>query len=133
MPQLSAAAVALARVAADDEAVEALREATSEALHAICTLSGADQRSEAAELGRRLQARSRELRRDMTRTRRWKRDIPGALPVASGAAALASVAIVAAGPASGWWTCVPGWLASSVLVLRSALTAPTAPTRRSPC
>jgi hypothetical protein len=102
VPQLSAAsAVALARVAAEEEAVEALREATREALYAMRTLSPADQRSEAAELGRQLQARSRELRRDMTRTRRWKRDIPGALSVASGAAALASVAIGAAGPAAG--------------------------------
>jgi hypothetical protein len=101
VPQLSAAsAVALARVAAEDEAVEALREATREALYAMRTLSPADQRSEAAELGRQLQARSRELRRDMTRTRRWKRDIPGALSVATGAAALASVAIGAAGPAA---------------------------------
>jgi hypothetical protein len=37
----------------------------------------------------------------MTRTRRWKRDIPGVLSAASGAAALASVAIGAAGPAAG--------------------------------
>lgn len=102
VPQLSAAsAVALARVAAEDEAVEALREATRGALYAMRTLSPADQRSEAAELGRQLQARSRELRRDMTRTRRWKRDVPGALSAASGAAALASVAIGATGPAVG--------------------------------
>jgi hypothetical protein len=102
VPQLSAAsAAALARVAAEDEAVEALREATREALYAMRTLSPADQRAEAAELGRRLQARSKELRRDMTRTRWWKRDIPGALSAASGATALASVAIGAAGPTSG--------------------------------
>ena len=102
VPQLSAAsAVSLARVAAEDEAVEALREVTREALHAMRTLSPADQREEAAELGRKLQARSRELRRDMTRTRRWKRDIPGVLAGASGAAAVASVAIGAAGPSAG--------------------------------
>ena len=99
VPQLSAASArALARVAAEDEAVEALREVTREALHAMRTLSPADQREEAAELGRRLQARSRELQRDMTRTRRWKRDVPGSLAVAAGAAAVASVAIGAAGP-----------------------------------
>jgi hypothetical protein len=102
VPQLSAAsAVALARVAAEDEAVEALREATRQALYAMRTLSPADQRSDAAELGRQLQARSQELRRDMTRTRRWKRDFPGAMAVASGTALLATVAIGAAGPASG--------------------------------
>jgi hypothetical protein len=102
LPQLSAAsAVALARVAAEDEAVEALREMTREALYAMRTLSPADQREEAAELGRRLRARSTELRRDMIRSRRWKRDIPAALSVASGASALASVAIGAAGPSAG--------------------------------
>jgi hypothetical protein len=36
----------------------------------------------------------------MTRARRWKRDIPGALSVAPGAAATASVAIGATGPAA---------------------------------
>ena len=37
----------------------------------------------------------------MTRTRRWKRDIPSALSVVSGAAILASLAIGAAGPSAG--------------------------------
>jgi hypothetical protein len=64
------------------------------------TLSPADQCAGAAEFGRVLQARSSELRRDMARTRRWKRDVPGALAAASGTAALASVAIGVAGPAA---------------------------------
>jgi hypothetical protein len=99
VPQLSAASArALAKVAAEDEAVDALRQVTREALYAMRTLSPADQREEAAELGRKLQARSSALRRDMIRTRRWKRDIPGVLAAGAGVAAMASVAIGAAGP-----------------------------------
>ena len=102
VPQLSAAsAVALAKVAAEDEAVEALREMTRHALHAMRTLSPADQREGSAELGRELQARARELRREMASARRWKRDMPLGLSTASGAAAVASVAIGATGPAAG--------------------------------
>jgi hypothetical protein len=62
--QLSgASARALARIAAEDEAVAALREAASESLHAMRSLPAVGQREEAAELGRRLQARADALSR----------------------------------------------------------------------
>jgi len=99
VPQLSgASAPALARVAAEDEAVAALREATRESLHAMRSLPPAGQREEATELGRRLQARADALSKEMADDRRWKRNIPGALATAGGMAATAAVAIGPAGP-----------------------------------
>ena len=99
VPQLSgASARALARIAAEDEAVAALREAASESLHAMRSLPPAGQREEAAELGRRLQARADALSKKMADDRRWKRNIPGAFAAAGGIAATAAVAIGPAGP-----------------------------------
>jgi hypothetical protein len=101
VPQLSgASARALARVAAEDEAVDALREVTRESLHAMRSLPPAGQREEAAELGRKLQARADALRKKIADDRRWKRDVPGALAAAAGITATAVVAIGPAGPAA---------------------------------
>ena len=102
VPQLSgASARALARVAAADDTVAALREATRKSLHAMRSLPPAEQREAAAELGRKLQGRSDALSREMKHARRWKRDIPGAAAAAAGYAATQAVAIGATGPLAG--------------------------------
>lgn len=102
VPQLSgASAVALARVAAEDEAVAALREVTRESLHAMRSLAPDEQREAAAELGRKLQAKAEGLSREMRTARHWKRDVPAVLTTAAGYAAYQAAAIGAAGPMAG--------------------------------
>lgn len=102
VPQLSGAdAVALARVAAADETVAALREVTRESLHAMRSLPPGDQREAAAELGRKLQVQAEALAKEIRHARRWKRDIPGILGAAAGYCATEAVAIGAAGPMAG--------------------------------
>ena len=102
VPQLSgASARALARVAAEDEAVHALRETTGESLHAMRSLPTAGQREAAAELGRKLQSRADDLAKEISHARRWKLAAPGIAGAAGGIAATAAVAIGAAGPTAG--------------------------------
>src|SRR6266567_8840210 len=102
VPQLSgASARALARVAAEDEAVHALREATGESLHAMRSLPPAGQREAAAELGRKLQSKADDLAKEISHARRWKLAAPGIAGAAGGIAATAAVAIGAAGPTAG--------------------------------
>jgi len=98
VPQLSGASVkALARVAAEDEAVEALRQVARESLHA-CGASSCRPAGRGAGLGRKLQATAEALRKDMSRARRWKLNAPGITAAAAGAATTAAVAIGTAGP-----------------------------------
>jgi hypothetical protein len=102
VPQLSgASARALARVAAEDETVHALRETTRESLHAMRSLPPASQREAAAELGRKLQSRADVLSKEISHARRWKLAAPGVAGAAGGIAATAAVAIGAAGPIAG--------------------------------
>ena len=99
VPQLSGgSARTLARVAAEDESVKALRKATHESLRAMRSLPPADQRAEAVELGRNLQARADDLVKEIARARRWKLALPGAAGVSGAIAATAAVAIGATGP-----------------------------------
>ena len=98
VPQLSgASARALARVAAEDEAVHALRQTTGESLRAMRSLPPAGQREAAAELGRKLQSRADDLAKEISNTRRWKLAAPGIAGAAGGIAGTAAVAIGAAG------------------------------------
>lgn len=78
VPQLScASAGALARVAAEDEAVHALRQTTRESLRAMRSLPPAGQREAAAELGRKLQSRADDLAKEISNAHRWKLTAPG--------------------------------------------------------
>lgn len=121
VPQLSgASARALARVAAEDETVEALRQVTRESLHAMRDLPPASQREAAAELGRKLETRAESLRKDMARTRRWKLTAPGVTAAAAGAATTAAVAIGTAGPMTGTIDLLTG-LASALATSAAAL------------
>jgi hypothetical protein len=121
VPQLSgASAKALARVAAEDETVEALRQVTRESLHAMRDLPPASQREAAAELGRKLEAKAEALRKDMARTRRWKLAAPGVTAAAAGAATTAAVAIGTAGPMAGTIDLLTG-LASALATSAAAL------------
>jgi hypothetical protein len=99
VPQLSgASARALARVAAEDEAVEALRETARESLHAVRSLPPADQREAAAELGRKLQWRADVLAKEIARARRWKLVASTVAGAAGAIVSTTAVAIGATGP-----------------------------------
>ena len=102
VPQLSgASARALARVAAEDEAVDALRQTARESLDAMRSLPPARRREAAAELGRTLQLRADALAKEISDGRRWKLAAPGVAGAAGGIAATAAVAIGAVGPVAG--------------------------------
>lgn len=95
-----ASAVALAKVMADDTAVQALRNRTRQVFAATRTATPEERRAHAIDLGAELGFASEKLRREMDRDRRWKLAAPVGLTVASlavGAAAGATAVGAVAG------------------------------------
>jgi hypothetical protein len=98
VPQFSrGSARALAWVAAEDEAVDALRQATRESQHVMRSFPPACQREAAAEFGRKLQSRADLLAKELSDARRWKLVAQRAAGAAGGISATAAVAIGAVG------------------------------------
>jgi len=78
-----ASALSLARVAADDVAVTALRERTRQAFAAMRHATPQERREQAADLAAELRYAAERLRRDMDRERRWKLAVPAGLSLAA--------------------------------------------------
>lgn len=78
-----ASAIALARVAADDVAVGALRERTQQAFVAMRHATPAERREQAGDLAAELAHAAPTVRRDLEREGRWKLAFPAAAGTAS--------------------------------------------------
>jgi hypothetical protein len=91
-----ASALSLAKVAADDVVVGALRERTREAFAEMRHTPPAERRERAADLAASLKYAAGKLRRDMDREKRWKVAVPTGLSIAA-----IGIGSAAGGPAGG--------------------------------